>query len=131
MKKFAPGIVAACLLASSAQAMDLDAVKAHREPGADSAQEAQVCAAVFAAYAFMSDDPEAEDTKRNVILVRLWAGIAAEKSGTTYDSYINNDLFVDVKGLASAEEGTLEFYMDYCLTASRRILEESASKNAQ
>ena len=112
-----------------AAAMDLDAVKAHQNPAADSTQEAQVCTAVMLAFAFAAEDSQSEDAKRDTLLGRMWMGIAADKTGTTYDAYLDATAMSDMQSLAGTDGGTLDYYHDYCLGASKRVIDAAHQGN--
>ncbi len=109
--------------AMPAVAMDLDAVKAHEFPNPDSAQEAEVCTAVLLAFTFAAEDQESEAAKTDSFLGRMWMGIAADKTGTTYNAYLDSTAMSDMQSLAGTDGDTLDLYHTYCQTASKRVID--------
>ena len=123
-------IAAAALLALPGLAhaeLDIAAMKAHQTPASDTLQAAQICTAMSMAYAFMysdSKDPKDKDNADSyTVLTKLWLGIAAEKSGMSYDDYLDKQAIDDMKSLTQLQADDFDFYDAYCNKASREIIE--------
>ena len=114
------------MIAGPVAAMDIDAIKASQKPATNSLQEAEVCSSVFSSMAFIAEDKESEDAKRDTLLARLWVTIAAEKAGSTYDDYIDKNLIGNMQAFIGAVDVDIfNFYYAYCTTATQRVIDEN------
>ncbi len=126
MKAVAMAAVAACLMtpAVARAHVDIDAMKAHVTPASDTLEAAQICSAVSLAFAMaLADHPEyKEKSDSETVLTRMWTGIAADKSGISYDDYLDKELPNDLQSLTQLDGDSFNFYDAYCDQASREVI---------
>lgn len=102
----------------------VDAMKARVSPASDTLEAAQICAAMSLAYALtLAGHPEYKDKADSYsVLARMWTGIAADKSGMSYDDYLDKELPNDLQSLTQLDGDTLDDYDFYCSEASREVI---------
>ena len=111
---------------ASAFTLDIGRMKAHATPASDTLEAAQICSAMSMAFAFTYGDDKSDEGKtqadKYTLLSRMWLGIAADKSGVSYNDYIDNTAMTDMQSLADLDADTLDFYDGYCQQSAREVI---------
>lgn len=135
VKTVALSAVLAATAAVPALALDAAALAAGTLAAPDTAEEAEVCAAVssFGAYALLQGDQAtltAEEKEYQELIVEVayaWVGLAAEKVGQSDEAYMDGALFPNMEKVAELDNDTYMKHFGNCFERLVTLAEAAAA----